>query len=174
MISAPLAPPVETRRSLAVLCVLLLLCAAACVWVFAGSLAPTARADAARPRVALPRLAPGEYAYVAHPDRESNLTLLFHRARQGELHVFALPLTEAGDIRMPDFHWWKPGPACAAFGIDTEAQAFRCLRPDPNDWIQVNLRWSLEGQALVPSSASMPRVRGHIEAGDYVLGDLTW
>jgi hypothetical protein len=146
------------------------------VYALGHSLAPTARAEAELPRVLLPVLSPGQFAFIEHPRPAlaARTDLLFLRTAEGELRIFEIP-TVKGKHTMPDRAWWRPGHLCRRFEPNFEMGEFQCNDPAAHTWVQEKFRWSLSGKTLSPQAVEdMIAVPGRVEAGGYfVIGGRT-
>lgn len=160
-------------RALPAALVVLAVCALVAVTVlFTRSLGLTEATKARLPRVAVPKLLPGQYAFVAHPQQFTNdpVKLLFVRSPDGSLNVWLIPMTADGRTALPDGHWWRRGRACSEFRPNDDFSGFACFDRDAPEFVRAHLRWSISGKSLDPQVASdMIRVNGYEETGDYVL-----
>lgn len=147
---------------------------AALVAVFAGlgaSLKPSARAEAALPRVPVPQLGPRSFAFVPNPVAFDGWSseYLFVRYEDGSLRVFEVP-THRGRFTMPDMQWWRHGNVCRVFEPDFAVKQFRCNDPEASEWVREKLRWSLEGRSLYTGMEDMLSVPGYFTNGEFVVG----
>lgn len=160
------------RRQLATTLIALTLVGAfALAGLFLGSLAPSARAEAERPRVRVPPIGLGQFAYVENPVRSEQRPsrYLFLRTRGGALRVFEIP-TSGERLTLPDRAWWRPGHLCRAFEPDFTTQQFLCHDAEAPAWVRDRYRWSLEGRSLYPEYVEdMPVVHGRVEADEFVI-----
>ena len=154
---------IATSAFLGLACSVLLL-------TFGASLAPTERAEAGLPRVAIPQLKPGEYAYVNDPGAYEDwpADLLFVRRQNGELDVWLVPRKD-GTHAMPDYHWWRPGLACETFTPDFRSNTIACRDSDISPWFREAYVWSLDGKNVSGQVTDMVKVEGYVQLGDYVI-----
>lgn len=135
---------------------------------FSSSLLPSEKVFADRPRVKIPDLQPGQFAFVANPTWE-NGEFLFVRRPNGKLDVWHT-LRRDGQHVLPDLHWWRPGMPCNNFGPDFDKGIIQCFDPELYPWAKQNFIWSLDGKSLTKRVDDMDSATGFEEFGDYVLG----
>jgi hypothetical protein len=160
------------RRTLAFALVALSLAALLAVLAGLGaSLKPSARAEAALPRVPVPHLGPRSFAFVPNPVAFDGWSseYLFVRYEDGSLKVFELP-THRGRFTMPDIRWWRHGNVCRVFEPDFSTKQFRCNDPAASEWDRETMRWTLEGRSLYTGMEDMLLVPGYVSGGEFVVG----
>jgi hypothetical protein len=143
---------------------------AAIAYVLTQSLAPTAAAEAARPRVSIAGLSAGTYRYLRYPGEHAQrrAEVLFIRTAEGRLFAWWIPISEGLHL-LPDRQWWKAGPPCRDLRPDFEAQLIRCLDSELFDWAKENYRWRLDGKSLSKQVPDMEAVAGVEESDDFVF-----
>lgn len=139
-----------------------------CLTPFVSSFSPSERAHAVRPRVALPELAPGQFAYVADP-RYPGIDLMFVRKPNGHLNVWYVSVRDGVHL-LPDFHWWRPGRPCKNLSPQFDKGVITCADSDLPEWYKSNYLWTLDGKALSQNTTDMLPSIGNEEMGDFVFG----
>lgn len=136
---------------------------------FVLSMYPTPKAYADRPRVKIPELRPGQYAFV-HSPRWRSEDWLFVRRPDGQLNVWRIPVRDGAHL-MPDCYWWRAYTPCEQFAPQFEKGVIVCSAKMP-EWAAETYVWSLDGKALHPQACvpDMEPVIGFDEFGDYVAG----
>jgi hypothetical protein len=136
-----------------------------------ASLQPSERVFGSLPRVDIPKLAPGSFAYVQNPASIDDWPseLLFVKLTDGELRVFDVP-THRGRFTMPDLLWARNGPVCRDFGPDFRAGQIACTDPHMPDGLRERLRWSLIGKSTVAGQEDMPIAHGCVVGDEFVVG----
>jgi len=137
--------------------------------VLVGSLGPSAKTDAALPRVPTSHVMAGAFLFV--PDIYGSTPIggevLLIRLPSGRLDAWYIP-TRSGVRSLPDGSWWRPGLPCQDLAPDFERGFIHCRdRPLP-DWA-LALRWTLEGKSLSSHAPDMQRVPGTEEGGFFVF-----
>ncbi|MCB1907537.1 MAG: hypothetical protein KDH15_09230 [Rhodocyclaceae bacterium] len=145
--------------------------------VFAA-LGPSARTLAERPRVVIPELANGQFAFVGDPRSNQSFPseLLFVRDPDGTLRAWWMPVSR-GRVTLPDLHWWRPLARCADFGPDFARGEYRCRDAEVPDWIRNSLRWTLDGKSIPGKPMhhdDMPRVLGTAEGRHFRVDGIDW
>ena len=163
---------VERRRLMAAFLGLLSVAVLAVFWLLGGSLAPSARALAERPRVTLPPLAAGEFVYIPNPTSIDHLPteLLVLRKPDGAWRLWQIP-TRNGVPVMPDIHWWRAGPACPKFEPDFQQGVIACLSATDSGWDRADFLWDLDGRHLARAYRvdDMLKVEGEVSGTDFVF-----
>jgi len=135
---------------------------------FAVSLKPGEQVLAARPRVAMPKLASGEFAFVRDPTWNAG-ELMFVRQADGRLDVWHVARVGPWHA-LPDGQWWRPGLPCRDFGPKFAQGIIGCADTDLPELARHQYSWTLDGKSLSPPVADLAPVIGFAEGGDYVLG----
>lgn len=135
-----------------------------------ASLQPSARTDAALPRLPTADIAPGTYRFVPdiYEDRLFRGEVLLVRDISGRLMAWYIP-GRNGVRSLPDGHWWRPGNPCPDLRPDFTAGVIACFDPAAPDWLRTRYRWSLEGKALSDQVPHMEPVPGVEESGYFVF-----
>lgn len=163
---------VGRHRLLIALYGLLGVAALAVLWLLGSSLAPSARAQAERPRVTLPPLAAGEFAYIPDPtSRDYYPTeLLVLRKPDGAWRIWSIP-SKAGVRSLPDGHWWRRGPGCLRLEPNFQTGVIACQQAQDIHMSLEAYRWDLDGRNIgkVYRVDDMLEVRGEMSGADYVF-----
>ena len=140
---------IERRRLLVALYGLLGVAVMAVLWLLGSSLAPSARAQAERPRVTLPPLAAGEFAYIPDPTSLDYFPteLLVLRKPDGAWRIWSIP-SKDGVRSLPDIHWWQRGPNCLRLEPDVQVGVIACTAPADSRSSVENYRWDLNGRHI--------------------------
>lgn len=151
----------------------------ACV-PFIGSLKPSARAEAALPRIDISGIEQGTFSILPHPAlgdavREFRWSLFVLRRNDGSVRVWDVP-TKDGSVGMPDRYWWLPFYACTRFGpamvqgrVDEES-LLECRDPEaPGGWWAHAWRWDLNGKCIGATCAEDMQVTLGIVEGRYFV-----
>ena len=140
---------------------------------FVGSMKPSAKANAALPRIDISNLHTGEAKIYDLPNSAEyfggyKLSLFIFKTTGGEVRAWELP-TKNGNVGMPDLHWWKPYHPCKDFGLSSSQEQFACQDSDlPSDWWESKWQWDLRGNSIASNIDSMPSVTGAIEGKYFV------
>jgi hypothetical protein len=137
---------------------------------FVKSLGPSARTDAALPRLESSMIAAGSYKYVTDPYSmegwESEILMI--RSRDGVLRAWFIPV-KGGVRRLPDGPLWRPGRPCRELIPDFEREEIYCTEPNQSEWDVKRYRWNLEGKSLFNQTVDMVPIQGVEESGNFVL-----
>lgn len=138
------------------------------MYVFTSTLLPSARSDAALPRVETASISPKSYRfgpdlYDGYPKGE----ILFIRTAEGRLHAWFVPVQD-GVRHLPDGPWWKLGLPCHSLRPDFGKGQISCEDADLPAWAKERYRWSLTGKRLSTQAEDMLAIPG-IEEGGFVV-----
>lgn len=133
------------------------------------SLSPSERSVAALPRVKVPTLLPGQFAFVDDPFATDQWPsrLMMLRQKTGELFVWSIP-TYKGVMAMPDNHWWRADIPCPSFGPDFSSEVIACSDPNLHSSRREAFRWHLDGKNISGHVDDMPQVHGEERDGEFV------
>lgn len=143
------------------------------------SMKPSARADAALPRIDISSLSPGEFAIFkqSHPVRFLNYynSILIYKRNNNEVLAWVVPVKE-GKVVMPDFHWWQyPAYLCSKFGptmingVVDESLPIQCHDTETPKWWRDKWQWGFNGKNLNRQVDNLRRINGTIETRYFVL-----
>ena len=163
---------VERRRLLTACFGLLGVAALAVLWLLGSSLAPSARAQAERPRVTLPPLAAGEFAYISDPTSWDYYPteLLVLRKPDGAWRIWSVPSKEGVRI-LPDGHWWRRGPGCLRLEPNFQTGVIACQQAKDAHLSLEAYRWDLDGRNIgkIYRVDDMLDVKGEISGAEFVF-----
>jgi hypothetical protein len=157
------------QRLAAALGLMAIVVAVAAVATLAAGLQPNAKQWNERPRVVVPQLLPGQFAYVEDSSTFGlwRYDLLFVRLPEGELQAFLIAFVN-GRHQVGWVNAWHADQACDRFEPDFAAGRFRChLAAAPSGLAP--LSWSLRGEGLSPAYGPLTRVRGVVEGDEFVI-----
>jgi hypothetical protein len=160
----------ELRRALAAAVGAGALCmVVAFVGLAAHSMRPTPKQWADLPRLPMPPLNHGEYAYVQDLASVEPWVgdFLFVRMLDGGLRVFYVQ-RRGGQHHVGWVHAWMAEQRCDRFAPDFGSQRFLCHHAGAEGGI-AQPKWDLEGNGMNPAYGPMQRVDGAIEAGYFVV-----
>ena len=162
---------------------------------FFGSLKPSEKAEANRPRIDISDLNKGTfkivehskfgYLYVKHPKfgvlyGDYMWGLFFYKDNNGAVHVWDVPILN-GHVAMPDMRWWVPTFECKHFGpsltdgLVDESLPIKChdvvhdVDPDMAWWLE-QWQWSINGKNLKGMVSDMNQATGIIEQDYFIYG----
>jgi len=135
---------------------------------FVVSFNPSEKVFAERPRVRIPNLLPGQFAFVQDPTWDYG-EFMFIRRPDGKLDVWHVA-TRDRIHALPDYYWWRRGIPCKNFGPNFDKGIIQCSDTDFPEWAKTHYIWMLDGKSLDRYMADLEPVIGFEEAGDYVLG----
>lgn len=163
---------VERRRLLMAFYGLLGVAVMAVLWLFGSSLAPSARAQAERPRVTLPALAAGEFAYIPDPTSLDYFPteLLVLRKPDGAWRIWSIP-SQDGVRSLPDGHWWRRGPDCIRLEPSFQTGVIACRQAKDTQVSLEAYRWDLDGRNIgkIYRVDDMLEVKGEMLGTNYVF-----
>lgn len=133
------------------------------------SLTPSEKSIAALPRIKVPAIQAGQFAFVEDPQSTSQWpsALLLFRQRNGELFVWVIP-TKDGVVAMPDIHWWRGYIKCPSFAPDISKEVISCSDPGLSAWWKENYRWRLDGKNINGVVDDMQRINGEERSGEFI------
>jgi hypothetical protein len=144
----------------------------------AGTLRPSAMADASLPRIDIGELQPGQAELRDCPWNGKlfagfRWSVLLLKHSDGNVSAWNVPTID-GKVGLPDSHWWLPFYACARFGlVDSHdgQRHFACSDANlPSEYWRQEWQWSETGEALGQSTDDMPATVGFVEGRYFVFG----
>ena len=149
------------------------------ILVLMGSLRPSARADAAAPRIDVSDLQPWQTELRDHPANGKlfggfRWSVLLLKHADGRISAWDVPTID-GKVGMPDVHWWLPFYACNRFGIafappDGDPYLTCTDANLPSEYWRGEWRWSENGKALGQSVDDMQETAGSWQGQYLVVG----
>lgn len=133
------------------------------------ALKPGEGVQSKRPRIKLPELAVGQFAFILNERQIEpwKFDYLVIRIDESRTVVYEIS-TMRGLYTMPDMHWWRPGPVCKDFYPDMTRKLIGCW--DSQVVMNDRYQWDLSGRSLHPNQVDdIPKAEGELRSDEFVL-----